>query len=364
MVEEDNLLHKLFVEAEKYDASDIHLTRDAAPYFRVAGRLMSLDSEPLSKQAIEQAVEPTLNDRVKKQYEEKGYVDYAYEPDIGAKVRYRIELYKSRGCVTVALRRVKLEIPTFEQLNLPRVYEKVMRLRPKGIIVIGGETSSGKSTTLAAMMDYINRNQKKHIVTIEDPIEYLIVNKMSWIDQREFGQDFHSYADALRAVVRQDPDVIMIGEMRDSDTVAAAIAAAETGHLVFSTLHTTTATQTFYRILNFFPPDQRYAVRQNLSATLIAIMNQMLLPCKKPGTRIIPATEVLINTPAVKMYIEKSEENKLPEVMENGAKDGMRNFNQSLKKLLDKKYIDEETALKASLKPEKLDRILRAIKEL
>jgi twitching motility protein PilT len=244
------------------------------------------------------------------------------------------------------------------------VYEKVMRLRPKGIIVIGGETSSGKSTTLAAMMDYINQNEKKHIVTIEDPIEYLIINKMSWIDQREYGVDFHSYADALRAVVRQDPDVIMIGEMRDCDTVEAAIAAAETGHLVFSTLHTTTATETFYRILNFFPPDQRYAVRQNLSATLIAIMNQMLLPCKKPGTRISPATEVLINTPAVKMYIEKSEENKLPEVIESGTKDGMRNFNYSLKKLLDKKYIDEETALKASLKPEKLDRMLRAIKEL
>ena len=361
---EDNLLHNLFVEAEKYDASDIHLTSDAAPYIRVAGRLMSLDSEPLSKQAIAQAVEPTLNDRVKKQYEEKGYVDYAYEPEIEVKVRYRIELYKSRSCMTAALRRVKSEIPTFEELNLPRVYEKVMHLRPKGIIVIGGETSSGKSTTLAAMMDYINQNQKKHIVTIEDPIEYLINNKKSWIDQREYGVDFHSYADALRAVVRQDPDVIMIGEMRDRDTVEAAIAAAETGHLVFSTLHTTTATQTFYRILNFFPPDQRYAVRQNLSATLIAIMNQMLLPCKKQGTRIIPATEVLINTPAVKMYIEKSEENKLPEVIESGTKDGMRNFNYSLKKLLDKKYIDEETALKASLKPEKLDRMLRAIKEL
>ena len=142
MIEEDNLLHKLFVAAEKYDASDLHLSRDAAPYFRVAGRLMNIDSEPLSKQAIEQAIEPTLNDRVKKQYEEKGYVDYAYEPDIEAKARYRIELYKSRGCMTVALRRVKSEIPTFEELNLPRVYEKVMRLRPKGIIVIGGETSS------------------------------------------------------------------------------------------------------------------------------------------------------------------------------------------------------------------------------
>ncbi|MCP4611173.1 MAG: PilT/PilU family type 4a pilus ATPase [Planctomycetes bacterium] len=364
MVEEDNLLHKLFVAAEKYDASDLHLTRDAAPYFRVAGRLMNIDSEPLSKQAIEQAVEPTLNDRVKKQYEEKGYVDYAYEPDIEAKARYRIELYKSRGCMTVALRRVKSEIPSFEELNLPTVYERVMRLRPKGIIVIGGETSSGKSTTLAAMMDFINQNEKKHIVTIEDPIEYLITNNMSWIDQREFGADFHSYADALRAVVRQDPDVIMIGEIRDRETVEAAIAAAETGHLVFSTLHTTTATQTFYRILNFFPPDQRYAVRQNLSATLIAIMNQMLLPCKKPGTQIIPATEVLINTPAVKMYIEKSEENKLPEVMEKGGKEGMRNFNKSLKKLLDKKYIDQETALKASLKPEKLDRMLRAIKQI
>jgi len=364
MVEEDNLLHRLFVEAEKVDASDIHLSRDTAPYFRVAGGLMSLDSEPLSKQAIEQAVEPTLNDRVKKHYEEKGYVDYAYEPAIGANVRYRIELYRSRGCMTVAMRRVKSEIPTFEQLNLPRVYGQVMRLRPKGIIVIGGETSSGKSTTLAAMMDYINRNQRKHIVTIEDPIEYLINNKMSWIDQREFGEDFHSYADALRAVVRQDPDVIMIGEMRDRDTVEAAIAAAETGHLVFSTLHTTTATQTFYRILNFFPPDQRYAVRQNLSATLIAIMNQMLLPCKKQGTRIIPAAEVLINTPAVKMYIEKGEENRLPEVMESGTKDGMRNFNYSLKRLLDKKLIDEETALKASLKPEQLDRMLRAIKSL
>jgi len=223
--------------------------------------------------------------------------------------------------------------------------------------VVGGETGSGKSTTLAAMVSYINAREMKHIVTIEDPIEYIIKNQQSRINQRELGQDFPTYAEALRAVVRQDPDVIVIGEMRDADTVRTAITAAETGHLVLTSLHTAEAVQTFYRILNFFDEAEKEAVRKNLSTTLIAIMNQMLLPSIKRGVARVPATEVLINTPAVKMYIERGEESRLEGIIDSGE-DGMRSFNFSLQELHKNEYIDRATALRASLHPDKLRTML------
>ena len=367
-----DLLHKLFDTAEKYDASDVHLTRDLPPYVRVSGRVIGIKGELLSENNIRQAIEPTLTPTLVELYRKNGYVDYAYEAEIGTegnqkRVRYRVHVYSSRGSMTVALRRINMEIPSFEQIHLPPVYEKVMSRRPKGIIIIGGETGSGKSTTLATMVDYINQREDKHIVTIEDPIEYVIPNKRCKVNQRELGQDFRDHQQALRAVVREDPDVILIGELRDSETVRATIAAAETGHLVLTSLHTASVTETFNRILYFFPPNEEDSVRQNLCSTLIAIMNQMLLPCieqtvARTGVSRVPATEVLLNTPVVREYIrDKDKESDLGDIVAEGQ-DGMHDFNMSLMQLCDDSLIGMDTALRASLKPESLKMLVKGIK--
>jgi len=360
---EGAFLMRLFQTAERINASDIHLMLGEPPYFRVPGGLASRKGEGLGENHVETIMSCTLTEERRRIYLKQGYVDYAHEDTIQVRetekrrVRYRIQLYKTRGSMAAAIRRIKLEIPTFEELNLPPVYEAAIRRRPKGIIVVGGETGSGKSTTLAAMVSYINQREMKHMVTIEDPIEYIIKNQQSRINQRELGEDFPTYAEALRAVVRQDPDVIVIGEMRDADTVRTAIIAAETGHLVLTSLHTAEAIQTFYRILNFFDEAEKEAVRSNLGTTLIAIMNQMLLPSIKRGVPRVPATEVLINTPAVKMYIERAEESKLEDIIESGE-DGMRSFNFSLHELHKNEFIDRATALRSSLHPDKLRTLL------
>ncbi|HBO46148.1 MAG TPA: type IV pili twitching motility protein PilT [Planctomycetaceae bacterium] len=361
--QEGAYLMRLFQTAERINASDIHLMLGETPYFRVPGGLASRKGPGLADGHVELIMGCTLNDERRKAYHNRGYVDYAHEDVIPVReneshrVRYRIQLYKTRGSMAAAIRRIKLEIPSFEELHLPPVYEAAIRRRPKGIIVVGGETGSGKSTTLAAMVSYINAREMKHVVTIEDPIEYIIANDQSRINQREMGQDFPTYAEALRAVVRQDPDVIVIGEMRDAETVRTAITAAETGHLVLTSLHTAEVVQTFYRILNFFGEAEKEAVRKNLSTTLIAIMNQMLLPSIKKDVSRVPATEVLINNAAVKMYIERGEESKLEDIIESGE-DGMRSFNFSLHELHRTEHIDRATALKASLHPEKLRTLL------
>lgn len=356
------VLMKLFQTAERINASDIHMMLGATPYFRLPGRFASLKGEGLAEGDVEAIMGNIITDARRNAYKKDGYVDFAHEDviavrDTKKRVRYRIQLYKSRGSMAAAIRRIKLELPTFEQLNLPPVYETAITMRPKGIIVIGGETGSGKSTTLAAMLHYINQREMKHVVTIEDPIEFVIENQQCRINQRELGQDFPTYAEALRAVVRQDPDIIIIGEMRDADTVRTAITAAETGHLVLTSLHTAEVFQTFHRILNFFSEAEKEAVRRALSTTLIAIMNQILLPSTKPEIHRVPATEVLINTSGVKMYIERGEENKLEDIIDSGE-DGMRNFNFSLQELYKKEYIDRRTALRASLHPDRLRTML------
>jgi twitching motility protein PilT len=370
-----DLLLRLFHAAETVDASDIHLTRDEPPYLRVGGKLASAKDHPLSEQDILELLRPTLDDSRLRRFEERGYVDFAYETRLvidGTEraVRYRMHLYRSRGSLTAALRRIKLEIPTFEQLHLPPVYEKAITLRPKGIIIVGGETGSGKSTTMAAMLDYVNSREQKHIVTVEDPIEFIIPNKKCKINQRELGQDFVDFPDALRAIVREDPDVIMIGELRDSETVKAAVAAAETGHLVLTSLHTASAPEALHRILYFFPPHEEHMVRQNLASTLIAIMNQMLLPVvdnqvARLKSKRIPTTEVLVNTSVVKEYLrDPARDQELADLISGdkvGDEAGSHDFNYSLKRLCQRDIIDQETALRSSLRPEQLRMILKGI---
>jgi twitching motility protein PilT len=370
-----DLLQRLVNAAESVDASDIHLTVGEPAYLRIGGKLVGAKNEPLTEKDISQTLLPTMNATQAEHFDQHGYVDFALETRAVAQgtekvVRYRMHVYRSRGKMTAALRRIKLDIPTFEQLHLPPVYEKAITMRPKGIIVIGGETGSGKSTTLAAMLDFINSRQQKHIVTIEDPIEFVLTNKKSKINQRELGQDFVDFPDALRAVVREDPDIILIGELRDQASVRAAVAAAETGHLVLTSLHTASAPEAVNRILYFFPPHEENAVRQNLAGTLIAIMNQMLLPsveqfAQAHGAKRVPATEVLLNTPVVKEYLRDPERSSALADLISSEKDctlsGSHDFNFSLKQLCHKSIIDFDTAMHASLRPEALRMSLKGL---
>ncbi len=360
------LLHGLFHLAEVTDASDIHLTPNEKPYLRIGGALRDAEVEPLMGTAIREIMSQCTmttevydrREELLSSYQTNGSVDYAYETDVPIKgehrrVRYRINIYNTRGHMAAAMRRIKLSIPTFEQLHLPPIYETAISRRAKGIIIVGGETGSGKSTTLASMINYVNERQGRHIVTIEDPIEYVFTNSRCRIDQRELGEDFPSFPLALKYVVRQDPDIIMIGEIRDAETVETAIMAAETGHLVLTSLHTAGAVQTFYRILNFFTPDRKPAIRQNLATTLVAIMNQMLLPSIKEGVPVVPATEVLLNDAVVRGYIERGEEASIGELLEQ-KHEGMHDFNNSLVRMVDESLIDPRVAVAASPNPDKL----------
>ena len=368
-------LHRLFATAEQFDASDIHLTCDEPAYFRIGGKLVPAKDPPLSEDEITSVLRPTMTDTKWEQYQQRGYVDYAFETEteiLGEvkRVRYRMHLYRSRGKITGALRRIKLAMLDFDSLKLPPIYEKATTLRPKGIVIVGGETGSGKSTSLACMLDHINARKPKHIVTIEDPIEYVLPNKMSKINQRELGQDFTDFPDALRAVVREDPDIILIGELRDSETVRAAIAAAETGHLVLTSLHTATAPEALHRILYFFPPHEEMGVRQNLASTLIAVMNQMLLPTLKEAQQQgapsrVPATEVLINTPVVREYLrDPDHDDDLTSILSNpktSSLSGSHDFNFSLKSLYEKNWVGRDVAVGASMKPEQLEMQFRGL---
>jgi twitching motility protein PilT len=360
-------LEDFLTAAEKYEASDIHLSTGEHPRVRVKGKLCVLGGEGvvLAEDNILNIMESTLpesqKDRCRKRFQENGSVDYSYEVSLAGKpIRYRIQVFRSMGKLSVAMRRIRYEIPTFEQLNLPPIYRQVMENpEQKGIIIVGGETGSGKSSTLSAMIGYIAKRSDKHIVTIEDPIEYVFRDTKALVHQREMGVDFPNYAEALRAVLREDPNVIMIGEMRDAETVHAAIKAAETGHLVLTSLHTATAAWTFSRVLNFFKEAEHDAVRVNLSYNLLAIMNQMLLPSEDETVDLIPATEVFINTPSVRQYLrDKEKESELSDVIKEGH-DGMHSYNMSLARLINEGHIGINEAEAYSNNPQELAMLIK-----
>ena len=360
-------LEDFLVVAEKHGASDIHLSTGEHPRLRIDGKLRSIGGEGvlLAEENISIIMESTLHENQKERcrqlFQENGSVDYSYEVSLGGKpIRYRIQVFRSTGRLSIAMRRIRYEIPTFEQLNLPPIYRKVMENpEQKGIIIVGGETGSGKSSTLASMIGHIAQRPDKHIVTIEDPIEFVFRDTKALVHQREMGVDFPNYGEALRAVLREDPNVIMIGEMRDAETVHAAIKAAETGHLVLTSLHTATAAWTFSRVLNFFKEAEHDAVRINLSYNMLAIMNQMLLPSEEETVGLIPATEVFINTPSVRQYLrEKEKESELSDVIKEGH-DGMHSFNMSLARLIGEGHIGITEAKAYSHNPQELAMLIK-----
>jgi len=337
------------------DASDLHLSAGHPPVLRIARNLVPLiKRRKLSSEEIEALTVVLMSEGQKQHFQEKRDVDFSYE--IKGKARFRINVYYQRGSVSAAFRRIAKDIPTVEELNLPPTLHQFAK-KKQGFILITGPSGQGKSTTLAALLDEINHTRAEHIITIEDPIEYVFEDDRSIINQREISHDAITFAAALRATFRQDPNVIMVGEMRDPETIATAITAAETGHLVFATLHTNSASQTVHRIVDSFPPEQQAQIRAQLSASLIGVVAQRLIPRIRGG--LIPAAEIMISTPAVGNLIRENKVHELPLVIETSAELGMISLNRSLASLVRAREIRLENALAYSSDPDELKSLIR-----
>ncbi len=329
-------------------ASDLHLKVGTPPFWRIYGKLQPSQYPAPTAEEMEKLVFSLLDEGQRDLLREKKEIDLAkYFGDLG---RFRINIFKEKGHFSLAVRRVYSEIPSIEELGLPSVVAKLAE-EPRGLILVTGTAGSGKTTTIASMIEHINQSRRANIITIEDPIEVVFKDRMSIIRQRELGIDTESYAEALKNVVRQDPDVIFIGEMRDEETVRAALTAAETGHLVFSTLHTIDATETVNRIIDFFPPYQQRQIRIMLAVTLRGIISQRLLP--KIGGGLVPAVEILVNTATIRDFILKPEEtHKIKDAIEEGEYYGMQSFEQSLTRLYQEGKVTLEDAAQMSADPQ------------
>jgi twitching motility protein PilT len=346
----------------KLDASDLHLKTGISPTFRIAGSLRKTDIPPLEPGAgdIERLMRPIIPERRYSVYEERGALDFAYTLPDGD--RFRINILRAGNHMHTAIRRVKAVIPDFEELHLPPIYKKLATEGHEGLILVCGVTGCGKSTTMAAMIDYINANRQCHIISIEDPVEYSFLAKKAIVSQREIGLDLESFADGLRSAVRQDPDVIFVGELRDKETVLAALQAAETGHLVFGTLHTADTMQSLTRMLEFFPREQHEFVRSAISNSVLAITAQRLLPAIDPKISRVPATEVLLAEMVVKEKIREGEEEDLPAIISGSKEAGMHSFTMSLANLVENNLVYLDTAMEYAPNREQLLGTVRGIK--
>ncbi|MBA2173441.1 type IV pilus twitching motility protein PilT [Halobacillus locisalis] len=333
-------LDHLLTAAFKLEASDIHVTVGVPPIFRLHGELKQYGKEVLKPKHTEEMAKAILSEELWEQLKDKGELDFSY--GIPGVSRFRINAYHQRNCISLAVRIVPTEIPSLEDLRMPEILTKVAQAQ-QGLVLVTGPTGSGKSTTLAAMIDYMNKQMRRHIITLEDPIEYLHSHQYCIIDQREIGFDTKNFANGLRACLRQDPDVILVGEMRDLETISTAITAAETGHLVLGTLHTTGAAATIDRIIDVFPPEQQPQVRIQLASVLESIVSQRLFQTKdRKGRRA--ATEILRNTSAVKNLIRNEKIHQIQNVIQTAKSEGMHTLEMSVKELLDENVITEEVA--------------------
>ena len=351
-------LAKYFRATIKQEASDLHLKANTPPHIRIQGTMMATNVPALTGPEIEEMVKELLTPKQAAYLEEHGSIDIAH--DIPGSDRFRINIYRQRGELSMAARRVPAMIPDFKSLNLPATLAQICE-HHQGLIMLAGITGSGKSTTIASMLEFINQRRRCHIVTIEDPIEYIYVDKKALVNQREIGIDVPNFEAALKYLMREDPDVILIGEMRDRETFQAALQASETGHLVFGTVHASSAGQTIARILDLFEPDSRPLIRQSMAYNLQAIVCQKLLPCLKEAIGRVPAVEVLLASPTVRKFIEEGREGDLLEVLNASGEQGMKDFNKSLMELIETEMIDPRVAYAASPNPEELRMRMKGI---
>jgi len=350
------LFQRILKTAIEGGASDVHLKIGTPVVFRINRELIAVDSPFPTAEWMGKVVETITPAHLTKRLSEEREIDFSYFiPGIG---RFRTNLFQQRGQWCLALRYVKTQVPSFEELGLLEQVKGIAN-SPRGIVLVAGSTGSGKSTTLAAMIEHINANYKKHIVTLEDPIEFVFEDNQSVIEQREVGLDTLSFHHALKHVLRQDPDIIMVGEMRDDVSFSAAMSAADTGHLILSTLHTTTAAQSIGRILDFFKAEEREQIRRQIAGTLRAVVCQRMV-----GTldgKMTPAMEILINTPMVRKLIEENRLDKLSAAIETAADDGMLSFNQSLFNLVKSGRVIEKEALSKATNPQALEMNFKGI---
>lgn len=336
-------------------ASDLHLSVGVSPSIRVNRALMFLgEIPPLAMEDIEYFLSQVLNQEQKDIFDVNKEIDFSVS--LGNQVRFRVNTFFQKGYPAVAMRVVPMKVPTLEQLNLPSVLGNLCELR-QGLILVTGPTSHGKSTTIAAMIDRINETRAEHIISIEDPIEYVFSNKRSLIEQREMYIDTHSWDVALKSILRQDPNVVLIGEMRDYDTMAAVLTIAETGHLVFATLHTNSAAQSIDRIVDSFPEVQQQQVKVQLSQVLEVVLSQRLLPSKEKG--VVPAVEIMLGTTAVRSLIREGKSHQLDNVISTSGGLGMTTLEKSMSELINSGWIEYSEAVKFCQRPEELKRLVK-----
>ncbi|MHC4990395.1 MAG: type IV pilus twitching motility protein PilT [Planctomycetota bacterium] len=342
--------------ALEHNASDIHLVSAHPPMMRVNTVITPMDYPILTADAVDAALDHMINEEQRKTYETVRDLDFSYEiPDL---CRFRVNAHMQRGSCGLALRSIKAKVPPLDALNLPEVISRLTYL-PRGLVLVTGDTGSGKSTTLAAMIQAMNDRYRKHIITLEDPVEYTFQSNRCLIEQRELGQDMPSFASGLKHALRQDPDIVLVGEMRDLETSALAISAAETGHLVFSTLHTVNASQTVERIIDMYPAGQQNQIRSMLANTLQAVISQTLFSrIDRPG--MCPAVEVMLCTPAVRNIIRESRTFEIPNVIDTNRQIGMCSLDNAIAELYFNGLISREDAIAQAAYPDKLDRQLAA----
>lgn len=352
------LMEELLAEAITRGASDIHISAGISPIFRINGKLIRGEYPPLGKEDSQRLIFSILSNDQRRTLEQNWELDFSYGiQNIG---RFRVNVYKTRGSYAAALRTITSKVPSFDDLGLPPIVKDVAG-KPRGLVLVTGATGSGKSTTLAAMIDWINENRAEHILTIEDPIEFLHTSKKSVVHQRELGQDTRSFANALKSALREDPDVVLVGEMRDLETIALAITAAETGHLVMGTLHTSSAIQTVDRIVDVFPPEQQHQIRVQLSNSLIAVFSQALLPkvnhMKERVGRVL-AQEIMIVTPALANMIREGKTAQMYSSIQTGVEIGMQTLETALKDLYQQGSVLYEDIMSKTSRPDDLKRML------
>ena len=352
------LIEELLEDAVGQGASDIHISANLPPVFRIDGKLIRTNHEMLTAENVETLIFPILNNEQRRKLEQDWELDLSY--GIHGLGRFRVNVYKNNNTYAAAFRTINTVCPTFESLGLPPIVRKITE-RPRGLILVTGPTGSGKSTTLASMIDYINENRNEHILTIEDPVEFVHKSKQSVVHQRELGQDTRSFANALKSALREDPDIILVGELRDLETISLAITAAETGHLVMGTLHTSSASQTIDRIIDVFPEGQQQQIRIMLSNSLCAVFSQTLLPKltetgEKKGR--VMALEVMVVNGAIANLIREGKTSQMYSAIQTGAQHGMQTLETSLANLYKKNLVSAEDALAKTSRPDELRRLI------